>query len=153
MILANISNGLAFEHDDVCYFQSQYAHHLSLGYFRVDSMPYKAVIHLLKGGQLEIIDATHKDKPLSDAMLYGVGTWCLVMNRALKHDYKKIKVCEWQTKEMITATDKHKRYIQSLRKLIKIYGRIEPVVIGNQIKITCYNNFQYDDRMENVLVK
>ena len=122
MKLANISNGLYFEHDDVCNFQSQFGHHCHLGYFRIDSMPYRAIIHLLTGGSLEIIDATAHDKPLSDALKYGLPTWCIVMNHAMKFDYIRIRVCDWQTKEMIRASQVHRNYLQSLRKLIKLYG-------------------------------
>jgi hypothetical protein len=98
--LANISNGLHFPHDDVCCFQSQHAHRRSLGYFRIDAMPYRAVIHLLRGGVVEIIDATHKSKLLSEALRHGVPTWCIVMNRAMKFDYQNVRVCGWQTRDM-----------------------------------------------------
>lgn len=151
--LANISNGLAFPHDDVCHFQSQFGHHAKYGYFRIDSMPYSAIIHLLQGNEIEIIDATAKDKPLTDAFRYGIPTWCLVINRTMKYDWKNIRVCEWQTKEMINASKVHEGYMHSIRKLVNLYGNtIEPITIGNQVKLTCHRLFQYDDRMNNGIV-
>lgn len=79
MIIANATNGLAFPHDHVCYFQSQFAHHMRLGYFRLDSMPIQPIIHLLNGGTITIVDATKHDKPLSDALkIWGTCmVWCL----------------------------------------------------------------------------
>lgn len=146
--LANISNGLAFPHDDVCNFQSQFGHHCSLGYFRIDSMPYSAVIHVLRGGQITVIDATGKDKPLSDALRYGVPTWCIVMNRAMRLDYENIRVCEWQTKEMVRAAKEHRPYVKTIRKLINIFGNPEnPVLINDQILLECHRMFEFDDKM------
>ncbi len=146
--LANITNGLYFPHDDVCCFQSQHAHHRSLGYFRIDAMPYRAVIHLLRGGVVEIIDATRKSKLLSDALRHGVPTWCIVMNRAMKFDYQNIRVCEWQTPDMMKAARMHDTYLGTLRKLVRLYGRTKrPIQIGSQLLLRCYSNFEFDDKM------
>ncbi len=146
--LANITNGLFFDHDDVCCFQSQFAHHRSLGYFRIDSMPYRVVIHVLRGGVIEIVDATQKNKPRTDALRIGVPTWCIVMNRAMKFDYRNVRVCPWQTPDMMKAATMHHRYIGTLRKLVRLYGRTEqPLRIGEQVLLRCYSNFEFDDKI------
>ena len=49
LVLANLSNGIMYPHDDVCYFASQMAHHKPFGYFHSHSMPLRAVITLLLG--------------------------------------------------------------------------------------------------------
>jgi hypothetical protein len=143
--LGNIRNGLAYPHDDVCAFQSQHAHHMSLGYFRIDAMPYRAVIHLLRGGTVEIIDATAHDKPLSDALRYGVPTWCLVFNRALR---LYTPVCPWQTPQMVRAAwnARHRPLVRMIRKLAEIYGAAGPAVIGRNVRLKCYRSVTFDDK-------
>eukprot|EP00658_Telonema_sp_P-2_P004561 TRINITY_DN11695_c0_g1_i7.p1 TRINITY_DN11695_c0_g1~~TRINITY_DN11695_c0_g1_i7.p1 ORF type:complete len:125 (+),score=31.02 TRINITY_DN11695_c0_g1_i7:206-580(+) len=49
LVLANLSNGIMYPHDDVCYFASQMAHHKPQGYFNAFAMPIRAVIVLLLG--------------------------------------------------------------------------------------------------------
>lgn len=144
--LANMMNGLAYPpYDGVCYFQSCYGHHASYGYFRLDSMPFDAVIHLLRGGQLIVIDATRKNKPLSDALKFGVPTWCLVFNRALRR--RDVKVCNWQTPEMKrVALQNHKPLVHTIRKLIKIYNFQKPAVIGDNIHLECHQKISFDDK-------
>lgn len=148
--LANMMNGLAYPpYEDVCYFQSCWGHHASYGYFRIDAMPYSAVIHLLKGGSVTIVDATRRHKPLSDAMKFGVPTWCIVFNRALNFkNSKHIKVCDWQTPEMkhVALSSKHKALVHTLRKLIKIYGYSKPAIIGDNIVIECHQGAIFDDK-------
>lgn len=147
--LANISNGLVYNHNDVCHFQSNYGHHASLGYFRIDAMPYRAIIHLLRGDTIEIIDATaSKHKKLSDGLKYGVPTWCIVFNRALNFKGSRhIKVCDWQTSAIKgVALQGHKSLVQSIRKLIKVYGYVKPAVIGDNVRLTCYNAVNFDDK-------
>jgi hypothetical protein len=151
MRLANMMNGLAYPpYDNVCYFQSCYGHHAGYGYFRIDSMPYNAVIYLLRGGQLTVIDATRKLKPLSDALKYGVPTWCLVFNRALGKEYRSIKVCDWQTPEMLNVAlnSIHKPLVQTIRKLIKIYGYRNPAIIGKNVHLECHQEALFDDKPE-----
>lgn len=153
MILANISNGLVYPHDDVCHFQSNYGHSAKHGYFRIDSMPYRAVIHLLKGGTLEICDATAKRKKLTDGLKYGVPTWCIVFNRAINDKGSRhIKVCDWQTPEMkrVALSAKHKPLVQSIRKLIKIYGFQYHAIIGRNVKLICDNNINFDDKPKRI---
>jgi len=147
--LANIRNGLAYPHDDVCAFQSQHAHHCKkCGYFRIDAMPYNAVIQLLKGNTIEIIDATHHNKPLSDALKYGVPTWCLVFNRALR--LRHTTVCSWQTRAMteIANDRRHKPLVQAIRKLIELYGHNGPAVCDENVLLTCHKNVDFDDKPE-----
>jgi len=150
MTLANISNGLLFTHDGVCFFSSTHGHHMGLGYFRMDAMPWDAVIHLMRGGDITIIDATRKNKPLSDALRYGVPTWAMVYNRAIR--IRSEKVCDWQTREMISvaSSNKHRKLIRSYRKLAKYFKPERPAVIGENIKVVCYPNFQLDDQMEEI---
>jgi len=151
MRLANIRNGLAYPpFDDVCRFQSCHAHHLSCGYFREDAMPYKAVIHLLLGGKIEIIDGTQHNKPLSDALKYGVPTWCRVFNRAVGGNFNEFKVCSWETREMrIAANTQQKRLlVQTYRKLIELYGVKAPAIVGNNVILTCHSNIKFDDKPE-----
>ena len=144
LVLANISNGLAFRHDNVCCFQSNHGHNAKMGYFRMDAMPYSVVIWLLRGGRIEIVDATSGKKPLTDALKFGLPAWCLVFNRALRLD---ARVCEWQTREMTTASrlDVHKPLVQTIRKLEKLYGNKGPCVIGKNIGTRIVKNFPCDD--------
>jgi len=126
MILANISNGLVFPHDDVCYFQSTHGHKCKMGYFRIDAMPLRAIIHLLRGGNLTIVDATQHHKLLTDAQKFGIATWILVYNRAIR---KRIdQVCPWQTREMemVASSNIHKKLIKTIRKLAKYYQPLNP---------------------------
>src|SRR3990167_8290817 len=93
--LANIRNGLAFPNDDVCMFQSCHGHHAADGYFRIDDMSYRVVIELLRGHPVTIVDGTARNKPLSDALRYGVPTWLMVFNRAICQ--RRVHVCPWVT--------------------------------------------------------
>ena len=148
LTLANISNGLAFPHDDVCYFQSQHGHNCKIGYFRIDAMPLKAIIHLLKGGTITIIDATRHGKLITDAQKFGVVSWCLIFNRAIR---KKVdKVCHWQTKEMeiVASNGIHKKLIQTIRKLAKYFGSTKPAIINDNIKLICHHGFIADDNVK-----
>jgi hypothetical protein len=153
MILANISNGLAFPHDEVCYFQSTYGHKCKSGYFRIDSMPLKAVIHLLCGGELNIVDATQHNKPMTDAQKFGVATWCLVYNRAIRQRIDK--VCSWQTRDMerVASSNIHKKLIKTIRKLAKYYPTSSPAVIGENVSLICFRNFTGDDKPEHIREK
>ena len=147
--LANISNGLAFPHDDVCYFQSNFAHHCkSHGYFRIDAMPYRAIIHLLLGGTVTIIDGTRRHKPLSDALRFGVPTWCIVFNRGLAfRGSRHILVCDWQTDAMATTalSDRHTPAAHAIRKLSHIYGYTEPAIVGKNVLLECHHGCEWDD--------
>ena len=149
--LANMMNGLAYPpYDDVCYFQSNWGHHASYGYFRIDAVPYKAIIHLLQGGQITIVDGTRNGKKLSDALKFGVPTWCIVFNRALKFKGSRhIKVCDWQypeIKKVALRHPGHKPLVQAYRKLIKIYGYVQPAIIGKNIILECHQNAVFDDK-------
>jgi len=150
--LANATNGLAFPpYDGISYFQSQHGHHASMGYFRVDAMPWIAVKRLLLSREpVIIVDATAKDKPLTDALKYGVPTWALVFNRALGMRYTC--VCPWQTDAMLRAANRsmHRPLVHSIRKFIKVFGngRRSPIVIGKDIILECHRLFSMDDRLE-----
>lgn len=148
--LANISNGLVYAHDDVCFFQSQHGHHRDCGYFRMDAMPHSATIHLLTGGLVEIIDATHRNKPLTDALRFGVPTWCLVFNRAL--GWENIVVCDWQTPDMVSASaaTMHSAVRHVIRRLADYYGAQRPCVINENVFLTCHRNVRYDDKPDRI---
>jgi len=152
MRIANMMNGLAYPpYNDICYFQSCYGHHASDGYFRIDSMPYNAVLHLLRGGQITIVDATQSQKPLSDALKFGVPTWCIVFNRALDFPGSRgIKVCGWQTPEMkkVALDNHHKPLVQTIRKLVKVFGYKRPAIIGDNIHLECHESVIFDDKPE-----
>lgn len=151
--LANIRNGLVYPHDDVCNFQSQHGHQLKCGYFRIDAMPYSAVIHLLRGGEIEIIDATRRDKPLSDALKFGVTTWCMVFNRAL--NCRGIRVCYWETREMRNAASSsiHRPLVQTIRKLAALYGAEWPARIGINVHLACHSGATFDDDVKALRAK
>lgn len=143
--LANIRNGLAYPHDDVCYFQSQWGHHMGYGYFRLDSMPYSAVIHLLRGGSITVVDATQHHR-MSDALKFGVTTWCLVFNRALGEP--KVNFAPWVTTEMLRVAqgNLHRPTIRVIRKLIKLYGATAPLVYDWNVFYDCHLGFAWDDK-------
>lgn len=151
--LANISNGLVYPHDDVCYFQSCYGHHMSQGYFRIDSMPLRAVIALLTGDSIAIIDATRRHKKYTDALKYGVPTWCLVFNKAI--GLKQVRVCDWATPEMIRLahSDFHDKTTHTIRKLINAYGWSRPAVIGDNVILECYQGAEWDDHPDRIAKK
>ena len=145
IVLANISNGLAYPHDDVCAFFSCHGHHYRDGYFRIDAMPYGPVLHLLRGGEIEIVDATQHNKPLTDAQRFGVPTWCRVFNRALGRN--DVRVCEWETVHIRRAAN-HSRVrpiVQVIRKLAKLVASSGPAVIDENVHLTCYQNVEFDD--------
>lgn|SRR3990167_763998 len=153
--LANITNGLVYPHDGVCYFQSNHGHNRKIGYFTHDAMPWEAVVRLLRGEQIKIVDATAKSKGLTDALRYGVTTWAIVFNRGLgiRPKNKFYEVSGWETKEMVSAalSDIHKPLAHSIKKLNRLFGRTEPVIIGTDIILECHRNCLHDDRI--VLVK
>lgn len=148
LALANISNGLIFHHDDVCFFQSTHGHHAKMGYFRLDAMPWSAVIYLMLGGEVTIVDATQHSKSMTDAQKFGVPTWCMVYNRAIR--IKAERVCDWQTPAMIrvASSNIHKKLIHSIRKLAKYYNPTRPAVINQNVYFVCHRNFKYDDKIE-----
>ena len=143
--LANMSNGLVYPHDSVCFFQSQHGHQAKVGYFRIDAMPYEAVLILLRGGTIEIIDATARDKLLTDAQKFGVPTWCLVFNRAIR---QSAVVCAWETPEMrkVASSRHHKPLVQAIRRLRRIVGDAGPIKIGGQVRLTCHRSVGFDDK-------
>lgn len=100
--LANMINGLVFPHDHVCYFQSQYGHHRSLGYFKSDSVPHEVALRFFLGDTITIVDATSHNKPYTDTQKFGVVTWCMVMNRAMNQwvDW----VADWPIRNICNET-------------------------------------------------
>lgn len=145
MRLANISNGLVYPHDGVCAFQSQHGHRYSTGYFRADAMPYDIVIHLLRGGQITIVDATRRHKPLTDALRWGVPAWLRTFNRAVD---QPIRVCSWETAELrrLDTADIHHSTRQMIRRLARYYGKPAPLEIGNQVLLECHHGAIWDDK-------
>jgi len=146
--LANIRNGLPYPHDMVSAFQSCHGHHFRDGYFRADAMPYDAVIHILQGGTIEIIDGTQHDKDLTDAQRFGIPTWCRVFNRALGRN--DVRVCEWETVHIRRAANapRQRPLVQTIRKLAAIFGNAGPAIIGQNVLLTCYRRIGWDDKPE-----
>jgi hypothetical protein len=145
--IANATNGLAFPpFDDVSMFLSTHGHHYKQGYFRIDAMPYRAVIHLLLGGAIKIVDASPSGKLLCSSFRNGVTTWCLVFNRAA-HIYD-LQVAEWQTIHHRAAahSKKHSPLCQRIRRLIEVYGFKKPAIIGDNVLLEMHNNFELDDK-------
>lgn len=151
--LANIRNGLAYPHDDVCHFQSQHGHHAAEGYFRIDAMPMRAVIHLLEGGQIVVVDAGVRNR-LTDALRFGLPTWCGVFNRAIRYRGADLAPCSWYTDAMHRAagSTRHRPLVQSIRKLAHLYGWGRPAVIGKTVLVECHGGIDHDDRPD-VLAK
>jgi len=143
---ANLSNGLAYPHDGVCAFLSTFGHHYRNGYFRIDSMPYDAVILLLQGQRIGIVDATQHDKPLTDALKFGVPTWCRVFNRAIRCN--DVQVCQWETVHIKRAAGQQGKgpLVQTIRKLAILYGVAEPAIIGENVLLDCHRSVQFDDK-------
>ena len=143
---ANIRNGLAYSHDEVCCFLSTFGHHLKDGYFRLDAMPYSAAILLLTGQRIGIVDGTQHNKPLSDALRTGVPTWCRVFNRAINRN--DAKVCSWETVHMRQAANQQRvrPIVQTIRKLAAIYGVAGPAVIGENVILKCHREVTFDDK-------
>jgi len=151
MRIANAINGLAFPpYDGVSMFLSTHGHNCRFGYFRIDAMPYSAVIELLQGGTIQLVDATQHNKPLTDAFKFGVTTWALVFNRAIRNE---VQVAQWQTKPMwINAHSNHfKPLVQRIRRLSEIYNPSKPAIIGDNILLEVHRNFLYDDKPKKIL--
>ena len=148
-VYANITNGLYFPHDEVCHFMSSHGHNYSMGYLRLDSMPYSAVIELLCGRQIKVVDASPSGKALTDGLRYGLTTWVLVFNRALREN--DVRVAPWQTREMWLAAHRGKdadKIKRRIRRLESVYGNSGPVQIGRQILTECTPHFALDDKPE-----
>lgn len=143
--LANMSNGLVYTHDSVCYFQSNFGHQMKLGYFNRDAMPLDAIIHLLKGGELCITDASQHYR-LTDALKYGVPTWCAVFNRAAR---LPLKPCDWFTPEMqrVSKSKLHRPLVHTIRKLIQLYGFTCPASISSTVHLVCHLGVTFDDKV------
>jgi len=144
--LANIRNGLAFPHDGVCMFQSCHGHHVADGYFRIDAMSYRVVIELLRGHPMTIVDGTARNKPLSDALRYGVPTWLMVFNRAICQ--RRVHVCPWVTPEMVRVAQGsyHKPLVQSIRKLARLYPPLGPLKVGHNVFLENHPLCGVDDK-------
>jgi len=158
LVLANISNGLVYPHDGVCYFQSNHAHNYSFGYFDDNAIGLDYIIHLLEGGELTLVDGTQKINKMPDAFKFGVPTWCCVFNRAcwragntVESCWQDFRVCEWQTPEMIKAASgsRHRKLVNTIRKLSKIYGS-NPIAISNNIFLRWYGSIDYDDKPDKI---
>jgi len=148
---ANISNGLAYPHDDVCNFMSTHGHNCKMGYFRLDSMPWGAVIELINNRPITIVDASPHGKEITDGLRYGLTSWLLMYNRALGY---RVQVAPWQTREMYLASGLKKWHPlrARIRRLVKIYHVApRPVVIGDLVHLDCHSHFAFDDKPEMIL--
>jgi hypothetical protein len=144
--LANLSNGLAFPpRDGVCHFQSQHGHHYP--YLREGAMPLDAVVHLLRGGRLLVVDGTRRRTGLPDALRTGVPTWCRVYNRALG-DRHGPPVCAWETPDIRRAALEtcQRPTVQTIRKLIRLFGPGPRAVVGETVLYEVHRNICVDDR-------
>jgi hypothetical protein len=152
-IYANITNGLAYPHHEVAHFMSTHGHSCKFGYFRLDAMPYSAVIELLNGRPIRVVDATQHNKPLTDGLKYGLTTWVLVFNRGIRQPIDFREVAPWATKEMAKAalfSKQSKQLVQRIRRLQTIYGDQGSVRIGpgQLVEVECHRNFRLDDKPE-----
>lgn len=151
--LANVRNGLAYPHHDLCYFQSNFGHRASLGYFRIDAMPLRAVVHLLMNRRIVIVDGTAKDHQMSDALTYGVPTWCAVYNAALM--VRPLRPCDWITDHAMAMafSAAHRPLRHTIQKLAELYapnGSSPSALIGQDrnVVLECHHGIDHDDRPE-----
>ena len=155
LVLANARNGLVYPHDDVCLFKSSWYHGVNRIYYRDYSMPLGAIVHLFKGGDIEIVDATVNRDHMSDGLKYGVVAWCVLYNRMLLKC--NTKTCAWEDNNMVKEADKHKAYCEVLSRIAKLYSNKKPAVIGKNITLTCHfikgENFDDSDFLLKKLVK
>ena len=150
MRIANATNGLAFPpYDAVSMFLSTHGHNCKFGYFRIDAMPYLVVIRLLQGETITMVDATQHNKPLTDAFKFGLTTWALVFNRAIRNE---VQVAPWQTIPMWrNAHSNHfKPLVQRIRRLAEIYKPSKPAIISDNILVEVHRNFMYDDKPQEI---
>lgn len=146
MRIANATNGLAYPpYDGVSMFLSTHGHNCKMGYFRMDAMPYMAIIHLLKGGDIQFVDATPSNKELPDAVRFGLTTWCLVFNRAIR---MPIEPSDWVTRAMVRNANSqvHKKHIQRIRRLMEVFGVTKPAIIGDNILLEIHRKVTFDDK-------
>ena len=148
IVLANLSNGLAYPHDGICHFQSNYAHSRKLGYCRLDSMPLDAVRALLVGETVKVVDGRRRPG-LSEALRWGVPTWALAFNRAI--GWRAVRVCGWETPAMRAAAHSrtHKPLVQTIRKLARVYGYAHPLTLGDTLLVECHV-CEHDDNPERI---
>ena len=151
MRIANATNGLAFPpYDAVSMFLSTHGHSRKFGYFRIDAMPYSAVIALLRGETITMVDATQHNKPLTDGFKYGLTTWCMVFNRAIRNF---VDCADWITPDIrnVAKQAKHKPLVTRIRRLAIMYGSTKPAIMGDNVRIEVHRNFENDDKPELVL--
>lgn len=156
--LANVRNGLAYPHHDLCYFQSNHGHRASLGYLRIDAMPLRAVVHLLLGSRIVIIDGTAKSHRISDALRFGVPTWCAAYNHALGF-YRP--PCDWISDHAmeVARSPLHRPLRHNIQKLAELYASVRsapPARIGvgqdYNVVLECHLGIEHDDRPERLRV-
>jgi len=128
-------------------FLSTHGHNCKMGYFRKYAMPWKGIIELLQGRSICIIDATPHNKELPDSIKFGVTTFALVFNRALR---ERVHVAPWQTREMVRAagSKKHKPLVNRIRRLERVFGNHGPITMGEEIVWEVHKNFRLDDKPE-----
>lgn len=121
MLLANASNGLALVPlpDAVSAFLSSHAHHYP--YRSVGAMPPDAILELLRGGVVSVVDGS-KRKPYPDSLVTGVGTWALVFGRAVEKLGGQLSDVPWATREMLKACwrEEHEPTVKLIRRLARI---------------------------------
>jgi hypothetical protein len=127
MIVLNCRNGLPFNNyfrtEHYSMFLSSHAHHANC-YFQSGDMPISAIIELLKGGIVTVVDAS-TSKPFPDALVTGLGSWVIAFNRGLKSDESP----EHSTPAMrkyAYYSDEAKRVKQTVRRLKTVYGDSGP---------------------------
>lgn len=134
LILANVRNGIPLVPypDGLTYFLSTHAHRPV--YYGENAMPLHAVAHLLRGGIVEVVDASAR-KPYPDALVAGVGTWALTFGRALNKYGTPFSEVPWATRAMIQAcwSDAHAHTVRAIRRLATVYG-----VPDRPLRVTCW---------------
>lgn len=153
MRIANATNGLAFPpFDAVSMFLSTHGHNCKFGYFRIDAMPYIAVIELLRGNTITMVDATPHNKELTDAFKFGLATWCIVFNRAIRNE---VAVAPWQTRDMWRNghSVRFKPLVQRIRRLALMYLPHRPAVMGDNVLLEVHRQFALDDKPSSILLE
>ncbi len=83
--VCNARNGLAHRNElqtpHIGYFLSSHAHHKQC-YFVPYAMPLAAIVHLLCGGVVAVVDASRR-KVFPDSLVAGLGSWVYAFNRGI----------------------------------------------------------------------
>jgi hypothetical protein len=130
LYVLNASNGLAYKAlcptDHVSLFLSSQAHHADC-YFRAEAMPHSALVRLLCGGVVAVVDASGR-KPFPDSLVTGVGSWVLAFNRALRGE-GEVPHATPAMRRFAGHSEEADRVVRSVRRLARIYGDRGPATM------------------------